>query len=78
MEYKYIVVECNYICGAESRKSYGIAYVCVSDGVVTILQSVTDITSDKSSIEHIVDFCCRLQLEPIHLIDIIDDYIEGI
>ena len=52
--------------------------VKISDGVVTILQSVPDITSDKSSIEHIVDLCCRLQLEPIHLIDIIDDYIEGI
>ncbi|MBE6617128.1 MAG: hypothetical protein E7627_04200 [Ruminococcaceae bacterium] len=78
MEHKYIVVECNYICDAVSRKSYGIAYVCVSDGVVTILQSVTDITSDKCAIEHIVDLCCRLQLDPIHLNDIVEDYIERI
>ena len=74
MEYTYITICCTYCHGEHSRIGYGIAYVCVADGVVTVLQSVSDISSDRQRVERLVEHCCKLGLDPMHLEDVVEDF----
>ena len=46
MEYKYIVVQSTYKNGEITRTGFGIATVEEYDGVTTILESISDISSD--------------------------------
>ena len=51
MEHKYIVVQSMYKNGDITRISFGIAAVEEYDGVTTILESISDISTDIEPIE---------------------------
>ena len=44
------------------------------DGADTILASVSDITEDRPTIAALVSRCNRLELSPMHLLDVIEDF----
>jgi len=76
MKYSYTVFE-----QPLSLPEYG-AYtafgVSVSPkGKAHILQSFPDVSTNKESLAALVLQCNRLQLHPIHLRDVIDDFLEG-
>ena len=75
MEHKYIVVQSTYKNGEITRMGFGIAAVEDYDGVTTILESILDISTDIESIERLVKFCNNLQLDPIHLQDVVTGFL---
>ena len=78
MEYKYIVVQSTYKNEDIMRIGFGIAAVEEYDGVTTILESISDISSDIKPIERLVEVCNNLQLEPIHLQDVVSDFLATV
>ena len=61
--------------GQTARTSYGITLCQTDAGVPIIIRSVTDLTTDKARARALVDRCNRLALSPIHLDDIIEDFL---
>ena len=53
---------------------FGIAAVEEYDGVTTVLESISDISSSIEPIERLVEVCNNLQFEPIHLQDVVTDF----
>ena len=78
MEHKYIVVQSMYKNGDITRIGFGIAAVEEYDGVTTILESISDISSDIEPIERLVKVCNDLQLAPIHLQDVVTDFLATV
>ena len=73
----YAVSEERYTFGNETRTSYGIvAYSNADqDGSKTIVASVRDVTSDKTSLTKLVNDCNRLELSTVHLNDVAEDFL---
>lgn len=71
---KYIVVKNEYIDGENTRVSYGIAAIENCDGVISVLKSVSDVSSDFSEVENLVNICNSKELDPIHIEDVINDF----
>ena len=73
----YAISKENYAFGNETRTSYGIvAYSNANqDGSKTIVASVRDITSDKTSLTKLVNDCNRLELSTVHLNDVVEDFL---
>ena len=78
MEYTYIVVQSMYKNGDITRIGFGIAAVEEYDGVTTILESTSDLSSDIEPIERLVELCNDLQLDPIHLQDVVTDFLATV
>lgn len=78
MKCKYILMENTLLCGDVTRTCYGIAAVQVYDGIVTVLDSVTDITVNRQPLEELVKLCNELSLEPVHLNDIVEDFLASL
>lgn len=77
MNITYGITEETYTLNGESRKSYGIAVYADAeeDGSATILTSVRDITSEQERLAELVRKCNLLELSPIHLDDVIEDFL---
>lgn len=74
MEYRYIVVQNTYQSGSTTRIGYGIAVVTEYDGVITVLISVLDLSTDIHLVEGLVERCNSQELDPIHLRDVVADF----
>jgi len=59
------------------RIAYGIAAYAASDSdsSAIVLASVSDICGDKSRAEALAEKCNRLGVSPLHLPDIIEDFL---
>ena len=57
----------------ENNLSYGIKYS--GNG-----QRIDDLSFDKQRVQDLVDLCNQLQLDPVHLFDVVDDFMfeEGL
>lgn len=77
MNITYGMTEEIYTLNGKSRKSYGIAVYsnAEEDGSATILTAVRDITSERERLEDLVRKCNLLELSPIHLDDVIEDFL---
>lgn len=73
----YGLVEEHYFGNNCERISYGVAVYseAACDGTATVVASVHDVTSDKSKLTTLVRDCNRLELSPVHLEDIIEDFL---
>ena len=70
---KYTVVESSASAETNFTVTYGIvAYDLSSDRVIA---HIGDITCDKARIEHLVDLCNQVKLSPIHLRDVVEDFL---
>lgn len=70
----YGVREEIYELQGERRISYGIV-VYDSQNTYTVLESMADITTDRERLLSLVEKCNTLKLSPIHLKDIVEDFI---
>ena len=75
---KYIVVKNEYIDGENTRVSYGIAAIENCDGVDCVLESVSDIFSDFYAVETLVNVCNEEELDPIHIKDVVNDFLANL
>ena len=76
---KYGVVEETYHLDCEVRYAYGIVVYANADidGTATIIESVRDITSDKDAIETFAQKLSLMELSPIHLKEVVEDFLVG-
>lgn len=77
MKIIYGISEEKYTLNGLTRTSYGVvAYADADkDGTAVIVASVRDITLDRSKLSKLVELCNKLQLSPIHLPDVIEDFV---
>lgn len=78
MEYKYVVVQTIYQNGDAARTGFGIAAVTDYDGVTTVLESMADLSSQIEPIEHLVAKCNLGNLDPVHLQDVVTDFLATV
>ena len=73
----YGITEEIYALGENRRVSYGIAAYADAevDSTATILTIVNDITGDRSKLIQLVEMCNRLELSPVHLIDVVENFL---
>lgn len=75
MTVTYEVEEEVYGLGNCSRISWGItAYTDADKNQIAVIH---DITSDRQALEELVEKCNRKHLSPIHLNDIVEDFLAG-
>lgn len=75
MKCTYQVVQSTYPYISEAPRTYGIAATTTYDGCMVVLESVHDICQDFAAITKLAEVCNQLQLDPIHLQDVVDDYL---
>lgn len=76
MDYQYSVV--SEICD-NGRKSCGIAVsVKYEDGTEAVLRTISDICDDPARTERLVRLCNALKLAPVHLNDVVEDFVESL
>ena len=75
----YGLTEEHYSLNADTRIAYGIAAYANADedGTATIVASIHDITSNKQALAELVSLCNRLELSPIHLYDVVEDFLAN-
>ena len=73
--YKYIVVQSEYKSGNKSLIEYGIALIEEYDETFAILDVIPNVSLDAAEIKNLVKLCNQAQLDPIHLKDVIDDFL---
>ena len=73
----YGLVEERYSFNDHERTSYGIVvYADVEiDGTATVIAAIHDITSDKPRLTALVQRCNLLKLSPLHLEDVVEDFL---
>jgi hypothetical protein len=78
MTITYGITEEIYTLGEASRRSFGIAAYAdaAEDNTATIVASVHDITSDRTKLEQLVTTCNRSHLSLVHLMDVVEDFLD--
>ena len=72
---KSILIESIYVGESSSRTGYGIALI---EDDASVIQSVSDLSCDRTAVEQFVLVCNDLLLSPEHLMDAVDDFEAGI
>ncbi|MBQ8397848.1 MAG: hypothetical protein IJX53_06600 [Clostridia bacterium] len=75
MNCHYIVVREEYIDDANPRTTFGIAAVKEYDGCPIIMQTISDVCQKYAPLQQLVRCCNELELELIHLHDVVEDLI---
>lgn len=70
--YEYKLTKGEYIVEGISHVGYGIT---LKSDVSQCAVSFSDITVDREEAARLVELCNKLQLSPIHLKDVIDDFL---
>ena len=78
-EITYGVREEIYRLGDAGRVAFGIAVYANAEenGTATVVRSVGDVSGNKDEIEELVRLCNECELDPIHLMDVVEDFIFG-
>ena len=68
----YVLMEDRYCNGMRPKAFYGIQICDASDKIVA---TVWDISADRERLSELVQKCNLLELSPIHLYDVIEDFL---
>ena len=74
MNCHYVVVRENYMDDVNPRTADGIAAIAEYDKCTAVMQSIPDVCSEFTPIQQLVQCCNELQLELIHLCDVVEDF----
>ena len=75
MNYCYLIIKEEWMEKGVCQIRYGIAVAAVYEECHVILESYTDVSSDKEAVSELVKNCNDLQLDPIHFSEVVDDFI---
>lgn len=78
MSYQYLIICETYITPNFIQTGYGIAAAELHDDSFHIIYSISNIHSRLTHVKQLVDLCNRLELDPIHLSEVVDDLILNI
>ena len=74
----YKLIEGTHEYDDGGSKSYGIA-VCPSGSMTnetaSVLELIQDITTDKNALNKLINLCNSLELSPLHIRDVIEDFL---
>ena len=76
MECTYILIRNTYEMEKNTRIGFGIAVVEKETDGAIILESFSDLSSDVTKVEQLVRFSNELGLDPIHLSDVVQDFLS--
>ena len=68
---QYILIESRYQIHGTLRTTYGIAYT----NCAVILEAIPDLSENKDRVQRLAALCTKWELSPIHLRDLIDDFL---
>ena len=71
----YILCRETYKTKRAERIAYGIA--AYAEDEQTCIARLHDVSSDKNTRAELVSLCNRLQLSPIHLHDVVEDFLAN-
>ena len=74
---RYVVTSQAYVEDGDSRIGYGIAAMEHQDDEITVLAQIDGVTCDKTAIQALAHQCTALRLDPIHLRDIVEDFLDS-
>jgi len=72
---QYILIESSYWINGIRYSTYGIAQADLSEGYAVIVKAIPDLSQDKERVQHLAKVCTELQLSPVHLTDIVNDFL---
>lgn len=72
--YDYQVIES--FCEELDVTTYGLSICAVTGTQIDPYMSIKGISSDWVAITRLAEQCQRLQLDPIHLLDVIEDFLS--
>lgn len=73
-QYDYQVIES--FCEEFGVTTYGLSVCTVIDEQTAPRISIKDISSNRAAVIRLAEQCQRLQLNPIHLPDVIEDFLS--
>ncbi len=74
MKIEYSVIKTSYLYNKEEKAVYGIAVLQTEENETVLEDAVYDISSDLEGISALADKCNKLELSPLHLREVIEDY----
>lgn len=76
MKGQYVVIMNEIIHNGINYTTYGIAYADITDGCASIIESVTDLSTDHERVSKLAKLCTNLELNPAQLCDVAADFLE--
>jgi len=76
MEYHYLIICSTKVLKQKSYPTYGIAAVIRQEGCTCIKQIFWDVCTDFRKVEKLAQTCNDLMLDPLHLSDVIYDFLS--
>lgn len=71
----YQVVKTTYPNNKKYPEEYGIVATAEEYGSTVVLSSVYRVCANFEEITRLADLCNRLELDPIHLTDVVEDFL---
>ena len=71
-----VINETLYHVDIGSYISYGLRVIFLSYGIYKEVQKISDISTDEKKVALLAELCTKNQLSPIHLLDVIEDFLE--
>ena len=62
----------------ESVQTFGIALFAKRENCSVLIKAIPDLSTDQIAVEKLAYLCNELQLDPIHLDDVLDDFLTGL
>ena len=77
MKITYGITKETYALGGAARTWYGVAAYAEADkdGTASVVAGFHDVTEDRKCLAELVALCNRLELDPIHLADVVNDFL---
>ena len=72
---EYVLLTQHYTYNQITRINYGIGLIDKNDPEGVLIDAVTDLSTNKNEVLHLIKLCNRLSLDPIHLRDIVNDFL---
>ena len=70
---RYVVLVTKYI----GHRTYGIGLVQCEDGYPVLIETYADLSNRRIAVANLVRSCNRKHLDPLHLRDVVQDFIES-
>ena len=62
----------------EEVQTFGIALLAKNENCSVLIKAIPDLSTDQMEVEKLAGLCNKLQLDPIHLDDVVDDFLTGL
>ena len=73
---KYVRITSHYPCNGCERVTYGIGLTDDTSDEPILLETICDLSQNKTAVDRLIELCNALQLDPIHLRDVAEDFLS--